>query len=381
MSEQREAPILVRNKDVEHIVNAAANIGHYAAEVQIDKRFSLLVTADVHRCRKQVLSAVEYLNGMKALDAGICLGDMQGSNFIENDGTWYTTAVNEAKKPFYTVIGNHDGGNSAKAKISGTKQQVFDKFIAPTMEQIGIEGLDKTYYAVNFDEYKVTLIVLDNYDVPDERDAQGDFVVHRGVDYISQAQADWFVQTLANVPQDYHVLIARHSFPGKAITHNGPWTILNKNLTNGEPGCCCEIIPDIVNAWMNGTTFEQEYKVGAALTSTLSNPAVLPPVTVKADFTARGEGVLIGYIVGHEHWDWQGVSERYPRQQIHSFQSSANDGWQNYCSDLPRLEGTKAEDCITVLSVDHKNRVLYMVRVGSNITNMLVDRTYISFAY
>ena len=45
MTEQMEAPIIVRNKDVEHIVNAAANIGHYAAEVQIDKRFSLLVTS------------------------------------------------------------------------------------------------------------------------------------------------------------------------------------------------------------------------------------------------------------------------------------------------------------------------------------------------
>ena len=56
-------------------------------------------------------------------------------------------------------------------------------------------------------------------------------------------------------------------------------------------------------------------------------------------------------------------------------------GWQNYDSDLPRYPGTKAEDCLTTLSVDPINRNICLVRVGSNITNTMVDRTFIAIPY
>lgn len=382
MSEKNIAPIIERNKDVEHIVNAAANAGHYGFGKTLDERFALLVTADIHRCRKEIVSAIDYLNGMRALDAGICLGDMQGSNFSENDGTWYTTAVNMSQKPFYTVVGNHDGGNSRKADISATKQQVFDKFFKPTSEQIGIEGLDKTYYSVKFDKYKVALIVLDSYDMPDDRDENGDFVAVRFVECIGHEQIDWLVKELSEIPQDYHVIIARHSFPGETVACKGNWTgdyTLDKYLK----AYVGEVIPDIVNAWMKGKSLEKEYPLNTALGKEVINDFSVFPQTlnVNADFTSRGEGVFAGYIIGHEHYDYQCVSAVYSEQQVHFFQSSANDTWQNYNSDLPRLEGTKAEDCITVITIDHENRTLYMVRVGSNITNKLVDRTYTSFKY
>ena len=382
MSQTKEAPIIVRNKDIEHIVNAAANLGHYGGGTVQDLRFALLITTDVHRCRQQIQSAVDYLNGMEALDAGICLGDIQGSNFIENDGTWFTDAVRQAKKPFYTVVGNHDGGNDKRAAISGTKQQVFDKFFAPTLEQIGIPDLKKTYYAVNFDAYRITLIVLDNYDVPDVMGEDGDFAVTRSEEYISQEQADWLVRTLAEVPKDYHVMIARHSFPDSALTIPCSWTEPDRgDLPRSKDGNVMEMVPDIVHAWMHGGVLNREYTLGTGRSANNSDLSVIPPVTVNADFTDRGQGIFIGYIIGHEHRDWQGKCQRYPDQGVHLFASSANDTWQNHASDLPRMAGTKAEDCITVFTVDTRNRRICMVRVGSNVTNIMTDRTYISFKY
>ena len=56
------------------------------------------------------------------------------------------------------------------------------------------------------------------------------------------------------------------------------------------------------------------------------------------------------------------------------FPATANDGWQNYCSDLPREKGTKAEDAITVISVDTINRRLKLVRVGSDFTVDMIER-------
>ena len=40
-------------------------------------------------------------NGQEALDCGICLGDIHGSNFSETDGTWYRED-NTPDKPWWT---------------------------------------------------------------------------------------------------------------------------------------------------------------------------------------------------------------------------------------------------------------------------------------
>lgn len=367
-----EMDIFTRNMDVEHIVNAAANIGHYACGRQVDKRFALLISTDIHISYPQMRNIIEYLNGMDALDAGICLGDLQGGDYAESDGTWYTKIVKQAEKPFFTVIGNHDGGNSAAAAISGTKEQVFNKFIAPVKEKIGIAELDKTYYAINFDEYKITLIVLDNFDVPDKRNAAGDFAISRGVEHIGQQQADWLVNTLSNIPEGYHLIVARHSYPNEAIAIPCTWTTENRNLTIGAVNGNTEMIPDIIDAWINGKSLKREYR------TVISD---LTPVGVEADFEHRGKGAFVGYIIGHEHIDWQGKSKKYPDQKIYCFASSASDGWQNYCSDLPRLKGTKAEDCFTVFVVDRARRQVILVRVGSNITNTMVNRTFLTLPY
>ena len=106
--------IVARNQDIEPIVNAAAHAGVYGYGQTLPKRLALLVAADIHQCPKQVSSAIDYLNEMPALDAGICLGDMSGEFFTESDGSWYHLAVAQTQKPFYTVIGNHDCGNSAE---------------------------------------------------------------------------------------------------------------------------------------------------------------------------------------------------------------------------------------------------------------------------
>lgn len=370
----REESIFTLNRDVEHIVNAAARYGAYGYGGTLPKRFAMLVTTDIHRCAKQMRRATEYLDGMDALDVGICLGDLQGGNYAESDGTWYTNIISQTEKPFYTVIGNHDGGNSTSAKISATKQEVFTKFILPTREQMGLPELDKTYYAVDFDEYKLTLIVLDNYDVPDERDENGDFLISRGVEMIGQEQADWLVEALGQVPADYHLIIARHNGTGVHIATPCNWTQEELPTFGAEgDGITTDLVPDLVNAWMNGESIEQEY-----FSKYIES---IKPIKVNADYTQRGAGIFVGYIVGHTHRDWLGTCKKYPEQNIVYFASSANDDWQNYDCDLPRARGTKAEDCFSVLSVDTEKRFVYLVRVGSNITDRLVERTYYKLPY
>lgn len=367
--------IIARNRDVEHIVNAALNLGHYKCGQQHEKHFGMLVMSDVHRSYQQMTNMVAYLNYKDGIDVGISLGDHMGDHFAENDAQWYINDVLHSKKRIFTVIGNHDTGNRTDAEKSGTTEQLFEKYLLPLREHMGLPELDKTYYAVDFEEYNVVLIVLNNYMTPDVRDENGDFRYNRGLSCMDQEELDWLVETLKAVPQGCHVIIARHDYPDEPIETPCAWTQETFGIYVHESAYGkCNVVPDIVNAWINGTTLKKAYEP-------LPKYEGLPTLTVDADFTARGTGVFVTYLTGHVHRDHRGTASPYTNQTILTFPCSGSDTWSNADSDLPRLEGTKAEDCLTVLAVDTKHRRVNMVRIGANITNTMVDRTYTSFTY
>lgn len=374
----QDSNIVTRNKDIELIINAAARVEKLTPASmgkQMPKRLALLVTTDVHARWRQMQNAVEYLNAMDALDAGICLGDMQCDYFTDNDGSWYTMSLKQSKKPFYTVIGNHDCGLNHKKEFTGTKEQVFDKFIRKNREFMGMPELEKTYYSVNFDAYKIALIVLDNYMAPEDRAENGDFIISRGRNCLNQEEVDWFIKTLAEVPQDYHVVIAQHSYMGDAVKVDCIWSHEDWEVGKeiGSYGLC-ELIGDVVNAWINGAALEKTYEP-------MENVDLLPALHVNANFTARGKGVFIAYLNGHFHRDTIGKSALYPDQNIIYFDATVLDRNQNFWSDLPRVKGTKSEDCLTVFAVDTEKRRIHLVRVGSNYTVNCVQRTVTSINY
>jgi len=373
---QNNRTIIARNQDVEHIVNAAACMGKYGYGAMLPKRFAMLVTTDVHNASKQLDNALEYLNAMEALDVGICLGDMQGGNFTQNDGSWYYMAVNKSKMPFYTTIGNHDCGNSVSKKLAGTKEEIFDKFIRTTCHTMGMSDIHKTYYSVNFDKYKITLIVMDNYMSPEDRDENGDFLIFHGAECLDQEEVDWLIETLANVPQDHQVILACHSYPDSAVKVVCNWTQEKGGISDALTTFYgkSELVPDVINAWMNGAALEKAYVP-------VEKAGILPTLKVNADFSGRGKGVFITYLTGHVHRDIIGRSATYPDQNIICLAATANDNWQNYNCDLPRMRGTKAEDCLTVFAVDTEKHQIHLVRVGSNYTVDCVERTVITIAY
>lgn len=374
-----EPIIATRNKDIEHIVNAAANEGHFSGGRAVGQRFTLLCAADVHHGVNQLAHMVDYLNYMDAIDAAIHLGDMQAGDYAQNDGTWYTGEVARAEKPFFSVVGNHDGGNSAKFEICGTVQQVFDKFFAPVKEKTGVDNLTHAYYAKTFDKYGVTVIVLNNYDTPDDLAENGDFAISRGLEAMRQEQIDWFVKTLSEIPAGYHLIVARHSFEGYAVMEPCNWTQVNRGIGPSDRGILYgkanNPVADIVDAWMRGSVLKRTYPVEEQFATYFAD------LTVDADFTARGAGNFVCHLLGHCHRDGIAHVKQYPHQKIVSLASANADTWQNEDSDLPRRLDTKAEDCLTTLSVDTVNRNICLVRVGSNVTNTLVNRTFIAIPY
>ena len=367
--------IVKRNLDIEHIMHASSNWGLWAQAKRKNKLFSMLVTTDVHECPVQLGAAIDYLNYYDSLDCGICLGDVQQSDFSKTDGSWYFDAIKHAKKPFMSVIGNHDVGNSKNPAISGSSQQAFEKFIRPTEAVSGIEGREKPYFVKLFDEYKIAIVALDLYGDPSPILEDGNYAVTRGKITPTQEQVDWLCKTLATIPEGYHLIVAMHTFPYDATVTEGDWSQKGAKIyyPTENPYGDDNMISDIVDAWVRGDKLCADYVP--------QDTRYLPTLHAECDFTSRGEGIFALYAVGHHHKDIQGKCKKYPYQNVVVFPSTANDGWQNYCSDLPREKGTRAEDAITVMSVATDKRQIRLVRIGSNITMDMVERRFCVIEY
>ena len=370
--------IIKFNEDILPAVYASSNYGiHGGGKENYKKTLSFLALADIHGDVERFEDALFYLDYIQSLDFGLHLGDIQGGHFHENDGKWYINSVLSTRKVLYPVMGNHDGGNSTLASLSATREDVFKKFVLPTKDHIGMPNLDKTYYSVNFDEYKVSLIVLDNYIQPEDKADNGDFIYHRGTQTFLTDQLSWFCDALMNVPNGYHLIIASHEYPEPYIIKKGSWTQEGVEIIGNYEHLaygCKSIMSSIVDAWVKGKSFKAEFLPKKEFEN-------FPALFVDVDYSKRGEGTFVGYFIGHKHHDIVGASKDFPYQNIFSFSSASSDTWQNAESDLPRTYGTKQQDCLTVVSVDTEHRLVKFVRVGSNITTNLEERKFFITKY
>lgn len=374
-----------RNSDCNMRVDASAFYGIRKSNVEWKKKFAMLIMTDVHGFSLNVNNFVEYLNNMASLDCGINLGDTAAGYFDENDGSWYTDIINTTKKPIYTVIGNHDiWPSSLDASIGATAQAAYDKWIAPTTDEMGIDPGHAYYYA-QYDSYKIALIVLNSYDTPNNTIVNGQYKTRRDLDAWTQAQADWFVSTLNSIPTGYHLIVALHDFPNA----NGNVTVVECDWS--EPGTYAiapsngnvnigSAIEDTINAWINGGTLSRTYPVSTSYPD-LWDAADFSPITINADFTQRGAGIFATYLIGHNHHDGIDIVTAYPNQHISMFTTSSADGYQAQNTDLPRVIGTKTEDALSTIAIDTENRTVRLVRIGSTFTTAMTEREFYKFSY
>lgn len=356
--------IIKLNNDVKCAVDACSSYG-----IQDKHTLSMLITTDIHSTSCiEVVNAVKYLNTIDSIDIGLCLGDEALSYYTDSAVGW-VNAVQGSNKPFYNILGNHDCGNSKSLTNATTVANAFEKWVKPTTS---IEGLTTPYYKVDFANHKMTLIFLNNYDTPDTIE-DGQYKVSRAAEVISQTQIDWLLGVLDNVPSDYTVVIFRHSFPDANTWYDCNFASYNKTFYGATVGCYTDIIPDIVNAWKNGTSLVKTYSPQIS--------DVTEIVTINHDFTSRGSGKFACYVVGHVHKDIVAKSTTYPDQIAIGFEATCYSEWINSDGDLPRVTNEKSQDAITVLSINTSAKLIKLARVGSNKTVRMVDRTMIAIPY
>lgn len=369
--------IFAKNLDIEDAVHATNRFGvNGNGQPNYQLQYSLLITTDVHADVTRFRNAIDYLNGIDSIMAGACLGDIVASYANEN-ADWYAENVLHSIKPFFTVIGNHDLGISNDDRAI-TNEEALTRYITSTESRIGLSDIDTLYYAVYDDTYKMAFIVLDDYDTPNTPDESGYYPVRRGAECFTQTQIDWFINELQSIPSDYHLVILEHSFYNPTININCNFTQPNKTIVGSTPylyPSSSNIIPSIIDAWKRGTSLTKSVAPSSEYVD------IVPTLELDCDFTERGAGDFVCYIVGHQHEDIMAHSATYQDQLVVCLAATACDNWQNYPADLPRVIGCKSEDCITVVGFDTISKHVNLVRIGSNITINMINRTMISLPY
>ena len=369
--------IMLRNRDVLDGVYAACRYHQPSAS---NKQFCLLMGTDFHGDQTRLASMVAYLNAVDAFDAGICLGDIVGTDW-RNSAEFYTTEISKATKPYLTVIGNHDAGGNTLTTGYTNLSDLVDKFITPNIQYADLASGEypsgKSYYFKDFASYKIRLIVLNPYEYPTDNDGTN-FLYHRGYNCWSQDQVTWFVTTLNSTPSDYGVIIAEHFVPtSMAIDKTSEWTSSTMTYNSWTPDTVLasadkNMMAEIVNAWIDGTTLSDTYAYDVS-------GGTWSGITVSADFTTRGAGEFIAWIGGHLHMSLLGNIYSYSDQPVYLADCSSLTAAVQ--GDTPRKVGTRSEDALCVLAVDRTNKAVKLFRIGAHFTMDGVDRLYGVFNY
>ena len=346
-------------------------------------QFCLLIAGDIHADSTRMDSMIELFNNVSAFDAGILLGDIVSSTWTDS-ATFYTDAIENVNKPWLTVIGNHDAGfNSGSQPTTANGYRyiadLHDKYIAPNIEYADLASGEyttgDTYYYKDFADYGIRLIVLNQYDYPADVEQDGVTLTYfRGKNCYSETQLTWLCDTLLDTPSAYSVIIAMHSFPAEMEVENSPLSAstwrnspVEDIMTHDIDGY---VIPQIVNAFIEGTSLEKTFGYQPNGTWTSAD--------VDVDFSNRGAGKFICYIGGHWHMSELTHVKAFPNQKMYTVDASQI---RRYQSDTPRIEGTRSEDSFCAMGVDTENSTVKIFAIGAHFTKDGTDRLYNSFSY
>ena len=92
-------------------------------------------------------------------------------------------------------------------------------------------------------------------------------------------------------------------------------------------------------------------------------------------------GDFVCWLAGHGHYDEIGVLEDDPRQIMIRCATANNERWnERHDSDF-RFNGTKNQDSFNCISIDTENKLIYMVKVGADISENGERKRVLKYCY
>ena len=289
----------------------------------------LLHLSDIHGNWANVERFIKFADKYTSyIDVLINTGDTVADKL--DDGTSGYAEIDGVEKVL-NVIGNHDsskyeGGVRDWQYYCGLP--CYEVFVAPFVSDWGVTQPENAaangycYYYKDFSAKKIRLVIVDIMSYDATQDAWLDSVLD---------------DALSN---GYHVLIATH-FAGSTAPGHGDDAAFTKVPCN----------------------YTSLYSLGgsSSLLNSYNVNGYLMMATVQ-NFIDGG-GHFAGYIQGHYHADFVAKVADYPDQMIYAIGSSRSGELRDYKHTI----GTRMQDEFQIVSVDTKNTIVKLYKVGANV--------------
>ena len=324
----------------------------------------MMIMAHISDLHNDPIRYSRFLNfvGQNASDIDVAVesGDLID---IPSDSAYAEMVSVETKYnvPVLKCVGNHERVFS-DTSISNTA--VYQKLGLST-------NTGKTWYYNDYLKYKIRVIVVNCY----ESESVGD------KKYYSITQLNWLISTLKEAyTLGYSVIIVLHSVDGaRTIKNNKGFFIRGCQFEDPQypdPMSVQTPLEDIVAAFRTGSSIQKTYHWDDSRGS---------DITLNDSFS--GNGKFVCYLHGHYHQDMIGYSPKHEDQLYLGIATGClksttrpNIVWEE-TSDLPRAEGEVSEDLFNLYCIDTKNKFVKVLRVGSNINDILEPRVSAVFDY
>lgn len=251
----------------------------------------------------------------------------------------------ECEIDFLTGLGNHDmnnlHGNTTDLVFSKAEQKEY--MLTKPMANVSnlvfdSNNNDACYWYKDYDEgdsYKVRIIMLDQYDMPQNIIGDSYKYTMKSALNFSNKQLNWFANVALNLPsEDWHVIVFGHESPTAATTYNNSnvamYSIIDAFATQG-----------IVN--LSSIVEDFEY-------------------SIDIDFSAINgfNGNFISYFYGHGHIPLVSKitihGHEYNNIELPSIDASS--------IGYSRIKDTGTYDMSTFIVVDTEDRKIFLLRYG-----------------
>ena len=389
-SDQPSVGILSRNQDAIARVYATKKYVHEVSDGggQWDRQnndglFCIAHGTDFHADDIALKNFLDFVGGVSGINASVITGDFV---CVEKNTFSAEAAVIKGVLDAHTVksmlgVGNHERWSGLSMADITSALGFADNVTSGVIGNVGQGYYYKDFTTSNTNtgvqQQKIRVIMLNQLDHPSSNTKAN----AAKVGTFSSTQISFFLNALDGaISGGYAVLVAMHC-PESGPTIKGDdnpfyqsvdrW---NKLIETGSG----TIIEDIIAAFRSGGSINKTY--------TFNNGAA--SVTVNHNFS--GSGHFIAYMIGHTHVDRIGYSPVHPDQLYLMCASSCcmsneasqqTHSWSGEISDLPRVRGTKTEDCFNVYGIDTIHKTVRVARVGADVNNLMEKREMACFEY
>lgn len=323
-------------------------------------------TSDCHGDRERVKRFMDFCDYVKA-DYGAITGDIVADN-PSNSLDWFVELIGSVKTTMGVCVGNHEVMHT-----NPTDSEVYDLLYSDIASSIGnLTG--KTWYFTDLSDKKIRVISVNQFEAG---------AANRTTTHLSNEQLSWLCSTLLSTPADYGVLIMHH-VPETALTNAKDMsydeffqdTRKYDSIISGITGTP---IYDIIDAFIGRTSISKTYVQ-------TGEPA---SVSVSADFSGINSGVeFIAHMTGHFHQDSVCYVPGTTNKQLMlniictvAVYGGAAYPYLSDLSDLPRNGGDTTQDAFNAYIIDRDNKIVKIVRIGSDLTYEMSERKHLAIPY